>query len=444
MRIVLPVHHFPPRYSAGAELYTFRLARWLIARGHEAEVVCVESVRWDGHDRVGATHDRYEGVPVWRLAVEASPGGWPARTFDNPELAAWFADYLERTRPDLAHFQAGYLIGLGPLRAAAAAGVPAVLTLHDFWFLCPRITLLRGDGARCDGPPSDPGACAWCMRLGGRAARVADRLSGGRAARLSAAALPAEARQMAARRAALLPALAWPDAVIAPSHFLAERFRPYVPAERLHVLRYGLDLERLRAVAAAPDGGPLRLAYIGQIAAHKGVHVLVEAVRALPQAGRPVELTVYGDLDQHGDYGQRLRARAAGDPRIRFAGRFEHGRIAEVLGACHATATPSVWYENSPLAIMEAQAAGRPVLTSALGGMAELVRDEVDGLHFRPGDAADLTRQIQRLRAEPGLLERLRRAVRPPASIDEEMATLLALYRRVAAARRPATAEVPR
>ncbi|NTU78191.1 MAG: glycosyltransferase family 4 protein [Chloroflexales bacterium] len=431
MRVVLTVHHFPPRYSAGAELYTFRLARWLLTHGHEVEVVCVESVRWDGRNQVAATHDRYQDVPVWRLEVEASPEGWPARTFDNPELAAWFAGYLAQTRPDLAHFQAGYLIGVGPLRAAAAARVPTILTLHDFWFLCPRITLLRGDDTLCDGPPSDPGACAWCMRLGGRAARLADRLSGGRASQMSTAVLRSEVMGMAARRGALLPALAWPDAVVAPSHFLAERFRPYVPADRLRVVHLGIDVARLRATPPAPDDGTLRLAYVGQIAAHKGVHVLVEALRALPKAGRPVELTVYGDLEQYGDYGQRLRAMAASDARIHFAGRFDHARITEVLGACDATVTPSIWYENSPLSIMEAHAAGRPVLTSALGGMAELVGDEVDGLHFKPGDVADLARQIQRLREEPALLQRLRLGVRPPATIDEEMATLLELYRRV-------------
>jgi len=428
MKILLPVHHFPPHYSAGAELYTLRLAQQLLAYGHAPEVVCVESVRWDGRNRVTATHDRYEGVPVWRLAVEASPEGWPTRSFDNPELGDWFASYLRQARPDLAHFQAGYLLGAAPLRAAAAAGVPTLLTLHDFWFLCPRITLLRGDGALCAAPPTDPGACAWCVRLDGRAARLADRVSGGVAGQLAARALHAERQTMAARRATLLPALALPTAVIAPSQFMAEKFRAYVPAGRLRVLRYGLDLERFLAAPPAPADGTLRLGYLGQIAAHKGVHVLVEAIRQLPTAGRPVQLTIYGDLEQHGAYSRKLRALVGDGPRIRLAGRFAPGQIAAVLGGCDATVVPSLWYENSPLAIMEAQAAGRPVLTSAHGGMAELVRDEQDGLQFQPGDAADLARQIQRLRAEPGLLERLRRGVRPPPSLDDELKTLLQIY----------------
>jgi glycosyltransferase involved in cell wall biosynthesis len=429
MKILLPVHHFPPRYSAGAELYTFRLGRWLQSKGHTVEVVCIESVNWKGVDRLSAQRDSYEGLAVWRLDVQVSPENWWPRNYDNPQLGAWFTEYIARERPDLAHFQAGYQIGAAPLRAAAAAGLPSVLTLHDYWFLCPRITLLRGDGTLCAEIPADPTDCAWCMRREGRGARLADQLSGGLAGKLIPLMLPpAERGRFAERRARLLPALALPDAVVAPSHFLASMFAPYVPAERMHVLRYGLDTGRLQRTAPKTDDGALRLGYIGQIAAHKGVHVLVEAMRLLPAEGRPVSLSIHGDEKQHVGYGEQLRRLIGSDPRIRLAGRFENSRLNEVLAQCDAMVTPSVWYENSPLAIMEAHAAGRPVITSALGGMAELVRHEVDGLHFHPGDAADLARQIQRLRSEPGLLARLRAGISPAATIDDEMTTLQAIY----------------
>lgn len=428
MRIVLPVHHFPPSYHAGAELYTLRLARWLRGHGHEVEVVCVEQISWDGCNKVTAGQDRYEGVPVWRLRVENAPGDWPIQRFDNPHLGRWFHDYLQRTQPDLVHFHAGYLIGAAPLQAAAALGVPTVLTLHDFWFLCPRINLLKGDGSICPEPPADPGACAWCMQLSGRAARWADRCSGGLAGRVGAIALVKERQQLITRRETLLAALGLPQAVIAPSHFLARRYQPYIAPERLHILRIGTDTTRLQATPRRPDDGVLRLAFIGQIGAHKGVHVLVEAVRSLPRSLAPIEVTLHGSVDQHPSYARKIRSMIGDDPRIRLAGSFDNSRLVEILGSCDATVLPSVCYENSPLAILEAQAARRPVLASAMGGMAELVRDEVDGLHFRPGDAADLARQIERLRSEAGLLDRLRRGVVPPPGIDDEMEILIQIY----------------
>lgn len=89
---------------------------------------------------------------------------------------------------------------------------------------------------------------------------------------------------------------------------------------------------------------------------------------------------------------------------------------------------PSIWYENSPLTILEAHAAGRPVICSRLGGMVELVQDEVDGLLFTPNDDRDLARQLQRLRTEPGLLERLRDGIQPPRTFADELKEMLQHY----------------
>ena len=435
MRIVLPVHHFPPRYSAGAELYTFRLARWLIQHGHEAEVVCVEHIDAHGANPIHARADVYEGVPVWRLDLDlhSAPSAW---TFCNPAIREWFAGYLDERQPDLVHLQSGYLITPSVLDAAHERGIPTVVTLHDFWFLCPRITLLHGDGSLCAGPPESPAACAWCERLTSRRYRLADTATVGQFGRIAQQIGLGTGEQFIAKRRAYLRAvLGQVDAVIAPSHFLAQQFHGMVAHDRLHVLRYGLDRTEQIISAVNPTEADLRLAYIGQIAPHKGVHTLIDAVRRLPSGGRPWQLTIWGDLQQHPDYTERLRHSIGADPRIHLAGRFENSRVSEVLGACHATVVPSLWYENSPLAIMEAHAAGRPVLTSALGGMAELVRDEVDGLHFEPGNADDLARQIERLRNDPALLGRLACGTIPPATISAEMTVMLEIYESITTAR---------
>ncbi|MFQ3661910.1 MAG: glycosyltransferase, partial [Chloroflexaceae bacterium] len=179
-----------------------------------------------------------------------------------------------------------------------------------------------------------------------------------------------------------------------------------------------------------------RLGYLGQIVPHKGVHLLVQAVRQLPLHGRPIQLRIFGNPEQNPSYTRRLQTLMGADPRMTLAGPFSSEQLPTVLSELDLTVVPSIWYENSPLTIREAHATGRPVITSRLGGMAELVRDEIDGLHFAPGDAGDLARQIQRLRNEPGLLERLRAGVRRPPSIDDEMAELIEAYRLVIDQRR--------
>ena len=430
MKIVLPVHHFPPRYSAGAELYTLRLARWLLAHGHDTKVVCVEAIDQGAAGELSAVEDDYQGVRVWRLTYNIIDAPERKRwNYNNPLLDAWFAAYFRRTQPDIAHFQAGYLLGVAPLEAAKAAGVPTVLTLHDYWFLCPRITLLRGDGTLCTAIPANPAGCAWCMRQEQRRYQIADQLSAGIVGKVAHRLLHDDAAIIAERRAQLLPALHIPDAVIAPSQFLASRFAPFVPSERLHVARYGLDLAPFAASRRVTQAA-LRIGYLGQIAPHKGVHVLVDAFRAL-RTSRPIELHIYGGLDAQPRYVETIRRQSGGDARIQLHDRFANSQVATILAGLDVTVVPSTWYENSPLAIMEAQAAGVPVVTSALGGMAELVRDGVDGLHFRPGNAADLARKLQRLLDEPELLSSLQSGGVPPRSIDDEMRQVLAIYQHV-------------
>lgn len=431
MKITLPVHHFPPRYSAGAELYTLRLAQWLQAHGHSVEVVAVEAIDHGGVDELQVVSDHHNGVPVQRLSLNLAAAPDPfAASYDNPLLRAWFDRYLLKTAPDLIHLQAGYLIGVAPLKAAIRAGIPSILTLHDYWFLCPRITLQRGDGSLCTAIPSDPAACAWCLKLEQRRYRYLDHLSAGMIGqgvqRVTTGA------EIADRRATLLAALDLPDAVIAPSRFLAAQFAPYIARNRLHVARYGIDLAPFAATPPRDAGSDrLRIGYLGQIAPHKGVHLLIDAFHRLHAADQPIELHIYGGLNAQPRYVERLRRLAGDDARIAFHGRFENHRAAAILANLDVTVVPSQWYENSPLTIMEAHAAGAPVVTAALGGMAELVRDGVDGVHFRAADSADLARQLQRLIDDPALLPRLRSGVQTPRSIDNEMDQIGTIYEQV-------------
>ena len=89
---------------------------------------------------------------------------------------------------------------------------------------------------------------------------------------------------------------------------------------------------------------------------------------------------------------------------------------------------PSIWWENSPLVIQEAFLHGRPVICSDIGGMAEKVRDGVDGLHFRAGDPVSLARTIERATTNPRLWRSLRDGIRDPYPMDAHVSRLLDLY----------------
>jgi glycosyltransferase involved in cell wall biosynthesis len=178
------------------------------------------------------------------------------------------------------------------------------------------------------------------------------------------------------------------------------------------------------------DPSTLILGYLGQLAPHKGVGVLIDAVRRLTDAR--IHVRIYGDPASHGGHGADLVRRARGDRRLEFCGPYRHEQVYELLASLDAVVVPSIWFENAPFVIQEAQAAGVPVLASRLGGMRELVSDEVDGLLFEAGDAVDLERQLQRLLTEPGLLERLRPDGSSVRTADDEVRELRGHYRRLA------------
>ncbi len=441
MKVVLPVHHFPPRYTAGGEQHVHRLAHWLQKHGCDVEVVCLESIETGEPDRVAAWFDYYDDLRVWRLSYDLMHAPQRKRwTFDSAPLRAWFAGYLRDARPDLIHFHAGYLLGVGPLFEAANAGVPSVLTLHDYWFLCPRHTLLRSDGMLCGAIPENPASCAWCRYAEERQYRlIMNRLSLGLFGRfMQAVGLESDTELIADRRALLAEAIRLPQAIISPSHFLARYLGEIVDPERLHVVRFGFDLARFRATPTPPPDDVVRVGYIGQIAHHKGVHLLIQAFRSLNRGTRQVELYVYGNLKSNPTYVTQLKSLAGGDAHIHFEGPFENVRVAEVMKRLSALVVPSIWFENSPLVILESLSAGTPVITANIGGMAELVQDGVDGLHFAAGSASDLARQLQRLIDDPHLLARLRQGAvtsPTPRSIDDEMNELLSIYQQAIASR---------
>jgi glycosyltransferase involved in cell wall biosynthesis len=439
MKIAIAVHHFPPTFTGGAEWRAHRTARHLIDRGHDVRVICVESITSGNRDGLRIEDGTFDGVPVRRLFFDLDRTPDPIRwRYRNPWVGQAVADFIHKFRPHLLHLISGYLMTSSVIEAAKAVGLPIVLTLTDYWFLCPRINLVRSDGELCQ-VPDDPLDCFVCLQGEKRRYRLPNRLSGGQFGKLlkqpmvsGILGLADAAQAIRERRPTLLEALNHVDVAIAPSRFLGKLFQARgARPGRLVTMRQGLDTDNWaaanRRLAHSRQG--LRVGYTGQIAPHKGVDVLVDAFRRLRRDGDAPQLTIYGDPERFPPFAARLRQGAAGDQRIGFGGVFTHREVARVLASLDVIVVPSVWYENSPNTILEAFATKTPVVASDLGGMAELVQHERNGLVFRVGDPASLARQLQRLMDEPELLPRLQKGIGPVKTMKEEITELTEVYR---------------
>ncbi len=412
MRLLYVIHQFFPDCHSGTEQHCLAAAREAQRRGHE---VVVLSLHWD-HERQWAPIDLFEqpieGLRVLRLNHwrGVNPND-VLRDYENLHLEGWFQRVLDEVRPDLVHAFHLRQLGSNLLRVAKRAALRVAVTLTDFWFLCPRFTLLRPDGQLCSGPPDGGRGCVSCnhAELAGVALDPA--------AKATTDAPPARLQALLSRKATQLGNLAVADHVFAPSRFLADLFVANgLDHPGFAVVPYGLAEDRSPATPVQRPRRPLRLGFCGVLSPWKGAHLLVDAVRSSTAA---VQLTVHGRLVEpmFQAYIDGVVAAAADDPRIRFAGAYGEADTARVFAEMDALVVPSTWYENTPFVVLEAFAAGVPVLAADLGGLSEIVIPDRNGALFAAGDRDALRRVIERIAGDPSWFAHL--DVRPMGSIGE-------------------------
>ena len=190
------------------------------------------------------------------------------------------------------------------------------------------------------------------------------------------------------------------------------------------------------------NGKALKLVFLGRVAPEKGIDVVL---RAMEMVKIPVELDVYG-IGAKGDRGERIGDRGFAEAgggrreagsgenpeilnpksRIRWLEPVKPEKVVETIGKYDALVVPSVCLETGPLVVLEAFAAGVPVIGSRLGGIAEMVRDGVDGLLFEVGKPEDLADKIQEF---PFRMENIKARVPRVKTTREVSSEHLDLYR---------------
>lgn len=421
LRILQVIHDFLPRHLAGSEIYAFELCRELAA-GHHVSVLCAEydPSRQHGH----VTWRVHKGLPVIELV-----NNWVCASFEetyrSPLMTEGIAHVLRAVQPDIIHVHNLLNLSFDLPAVARAQDVPVVATLHDYALVCPSggQRIHRAERHVCH--VIDTERCVRCFRESPYGAQVSfGRLAAAtRAPRLMRRAAAAMShrlpwlagrfmraagrapfftmtkRDIDKRLAAARSVFEEVDLFVAPSPSIAAEFqRLGINASKIRISDYGF----VPVLRSPPNGshgnhgprGPLRIGYIGTLVWHKGVHVLVDAVRGLPPAA--YELKIFGNPAVFPEYTADLRARAAGLP-VRFMGTFGRERTAEMYAQIDVLVVPSLWLENSPLVIHEAFMAGVPVVGARAGGIADLVDEGRTGLLYDPSSRAELEAALGRL-----------------------------------------------
>ena len=380
-------------------------AKELARRGWEVTVFHAAVKPAPGQPAYHVAEWEEDGVRL--VGVHNRPHGlWdrerPLRELDDPPITAAFATELDRVAPDVVHFHNLHNLGAALIDETAARGIPSWFTTHNYWLICPRAYLMTADGTICAGP-GDGRRCATCT--GGRdPAAYARRLAEIRA-RTSRGVTGVLAVSEAVRRTLL--GAGYPAEMV-------DVVRQGMPHDMQLWKRLGRD-RRLGRVAGADE--PLTVAFLGSAYPHKGPQLLIEAAQ---RTQIPVRVLIHGEVPDV--FAPRLRALdARGVCELR--GAFATDELEDVLAGVDVAVLPSMWWDCAPLAAAECLAARVPLVVPRLGGLAEAVRDGVDGLVVDPLSPDALATALDRLSSEPGLLERLQGGIEPPhpfaAYVDE-------------------------
>ena len=404
LRIATLAHGHPSLSSGGAEIAAQSLHRELQALPavQTLHVSCAPAT-----SPVAAV----EG----ELIIETA-GLDPLRlTRRDPRAHRPLVDQVGRFAPDVVHFHHVLGFGADALLAVRRELPDAVIvvTLHEYIAICHRQgQMVRIDGALCEA--ASPAACSSCFP------EIAP-------------------RSFLARAEALQALLSVADGFVAPSAFLARRYIEWgLPPEKFAVLE---NVTRSSEAALQPPVRTARrgrFAFFGQINPFKGIDLLLEAVALVPEAdweGSSLDIHGSGLERQPLAFQERIATLvAATGGRATLHGAYVNDEIPALMADADWVVVPSIWWENSPVVIQEAFRSFRPVIAGDIGGMAEKVRDGVDGLLFQARDAADLAACLATA-ADGALWSRLQGGVTPPPAAATVARAHIAFYEALRAAR---------
>lgn len=412
------VHQYPPDYVGGTELYTQTLATMQAEAGHHVAVFCPSPRSEEGRAMMA---DREAGVRVYRLLVGERTRTQVFRdSFGQRQLLGALQMILDQEAPDLVHVQ--HLMGMptGLVDLLVDAGIPYVVTLHDYWYFCANAQLLTNtDQTICAGPDDRAVNCGQCALV-----RAGKRNIGWVA--------PAVAPVMQMRNKRLRGILDRASHVVAPTEFVRQTYAAAgMSSDNMVTILHGIEMPEKeletarRRLATRQRDGCLRIGYVGSIGWQKGVHILIEAVNMLPT--ERVYLTLYGDLSSFPDYVTQLQELVQ-HPGITLAGPVSREDLWMALAEFDVVILPTLWYETSSLILDEVFAMGIPVVASRIGVMVEKVRDGVNGRLFAAGDVVALHRVLLDLLENPDLLDDWRSGIPPVRTIHEHVGEIERLY----------------
>jgi glycosyltransferase involved in cell wall biosynthesis len=421
-RILLISLYHPALLRGGAQQACYELFKALQSIGANPILLAsVERAQWPALFKAGATITGFDGRENEFLFLSQGYDydwhrNWQMLSLERFEL------FLQSVRPNVIHFHHFLTFGLEYLIAARryldAVSGRLVLTFHEFLAMC----LANGHMVRtfnnslCEHASSF--RCHQCF--------------------------PNRAPEyFSVRTMWIRYHFSFVDRFVAPTEFLRRRYIEWgIPADKIVCIPNGhhfLTEEKNSSVNCLINRPRNRFAFFGQLIDNKGLRVLFNAVQQLRTDGiDSFTVDIYGaNLHFASEEFRNVfntfidNEKKRNDSRlsrVRFCGSYEVSDLDRLMQEVDWVVVPSTWWEIFGMVVSEAFLYGKPVICSNIGGLAERVRDNIDGLHFTVRSSRSLADVMERAMSEDGLWERLHHNIVPPPRAEDVARKHLELY----------------
>jgi glycosyltransferase involved in cell wall biosynthesis len=399
-RILVMAHAHPDFSLGGGELAAYNLFQAYRDDPQVEETWFLGRVD-RGRGVTGAISLRRTNEYLWEQGI----GDWHLlKAAHRESVLTWFADLLRALKPTIVHMHHYMHLGLECIRVIKQVD-PSIrihLTLHEYMAICRNNgQMIKTDGKRLCSRATDED-CRLCFPKH-------------------------SAEDFWLRRHFICSHFDLVDGFVSPSKFLRQRYIDWgIAPERIVVIENGQPDDAVLPPRQLREGESRnRFGFFGQVTPYKGLDVLLGALGQLrKKERRNLVLEVHGaNLElQTAEYRERveaLRKPLMEEGVVQWVGPYQPHELRKRMAGVDWIVVPSIWWENSPMVIQEAFLCGRPLLVSDIGGMAEKVRDGVDGLHVATGNQVEWARALMHAATSLEAWQRLQAGIRRPLSHAE-------------------------
>ena len=416
MRVLFVTNGFPPSEIGGTEVLARNVGRHFLENGDEVTVFAPAYSHEQQNDSL------VEGMRIHRVPPPSVPSGRGySSTYVDGAVDLRFASFLLEAKPEVAIVWHTINLSARILEALGRMGVPYILFLSDFHFLCNQTHLLTAAKEPCDGPEVGT-KCKECIAA--TVHEYADHEWGD----------PAQLGRL--RVSTMRRLLGFANSIVAPSEFVKEKYVEFgLDAEKISVISPGVDVKSIKSKFKPVASGRLRFGYFGGNSELRGISDVLEAFLSIKDPS--IELVLAG---------QRINEIPPEQlpANTRIIGRYLPEDVGRLLSEIDVLVVPSRCHESYNLVEREAAACGIPIIVSDLRAQSDALQDGVSGLCFKAGDPADLAAKVLLLKNDMELLQTFKRQTAGVRSVEQTAAELRKLCKDLVGTERVTSGEMGR